>query len=280
MGSAALLGVGVLGAGRLLSAGVEGAAGAPRGSAIASPASAPAVATEVAVAPEGRRMAMEILDVEVGPEQEGYLPVRLATSRGDVECRHYPAAGATRAAVWVPGAIGGWHSPALGLYPRLAEEFKGDGIASLQVRYRQPANLAESVLDVLAGLAYLEAAGVEAVSLTGHSFGGAVVIQAAAASPLARTVVALSTQGYGADPVTALAPRCSILLVHGTADEILAPRNAEYVYQLAGEPKRLVLLEGARHGLDEAAEEVYRVIGGWIRAELGDGGREQATPTG
>ena len=127
--------------------------------------------------------------------------------------------------MWVPGAIGGWHSPALGLYPRLAEEFTAEGIASLQVHYRHPAHLEESLLDVLAGLAYLEEEGIQTVSLTGHSFGGAVVIQAAAVSPLARTVVALSTQAYGADPVGALAPRCSILLVHGTVDEILAPRN-------------------------------------------------------
>ena len=228
--------------------------------------------------PESRQVTMEIHDVEVGAEQEGYLPVTLKTSRGDVECRHYPVEDATRAAVWVPGAIGGWHSPALGLYPRLAGEIKAEGIASLQVRYRQPANLGEPVLDLLAGLAYLEEEGVETVSLTGHSFGGAVVIQAAAASPLARTVVALSTQAYGADPVGSLAPRCSILLVHGTADELLSPRNSELVYELASEPKRLVLVEGARHGLDEGADEVYEVVGEWIRAELRE--TVPATPTG
>jgi hypothetical protein len=222
-------------------------------------------------------MVMEITDVVVGAEQEGYLPVTLATTRGNVECRYYPATGATRAAVWVPGAIGGWHSPALGLYPRLAEEFRADSIASLQVRYRQPANLKESVFDLLAGLAYLEDEGVDTVSLTGHSFGGAVVIQAAAASPLAHTVVALSTQAYGADPVGSLGPRCSILLVHGTDDEILAPRNSELVYQLAKEPKRLVLVEGARHGLDEGAEEIYAIVGEWIRGELRE--MVQATPT-
>ena len=207
---------------------------------------------------------MVIRDVAVGAAEDGYLPVTLDTSRGSVACRYYPAAGSHRAAVWVGGVGGGWDTPARGLYPRLCADLVHEGIASLRVRFRHPTILEEAVLDVLAGLSYLEAEGIAKVALTGHSFGGAVVIQAAAASPLVRTVVALATQSYGTDVVRDLAPRCAVLLIHGTHDQVLAPINAELVYRLAGEPKQVVLLEGAGHVLDEAAQEVYRSTRAWI----------------
>ncbi len=219
--------------------------------------------------PEGERFEMEILDLRVGSvEAEGYQAVTLATNRGDVECRHYPAPNATRAALWVPGAIGGWHTPAGELYPRVSRELQAEGIASLQVLYRQAAMLEECILDVLAGLAYLEGEGIEGVALTGHSFGGAVVIQAAAASSLSRTVVTLSTQGYGADAVTRLSDGCAILLVHGTADEILPPASSGRVYARAREPKRLVLYPGANHNLDQVADDVHYLVHGWILQAL------------
>ena len=185
-----------------------------------------------------------------------------------MEFRHYPAPNAVRAALWVPGAIGGWHSPAADLYPRLSREFLPEGIASLQVLYRQAAVLGECVLDLLAGLAYLEGEGIKAVSMTGHSFGGAVVIQAGAASPLTRTVVTLSTQGNGADAVTRLPDDCSILLVRGTADEILPASSSERVYARAHEPKRLVLYPGANHNLDQVAAEVYDLVHDWTLQAL------------
>ncbi|MDP9359453.1 MAG: alpha/beta hydrolase [Chloroflexota bacterium] len=229
---------------------------------------------------EGERFEMEILDVRVGSvEAEGYRTVTLATSRGDVECRHYPAPNATRAALWVPGAIGGWHTPAGDLYPRLSREFLAEDVTSLQVLYRQAAMLGECILDLLAGLAYLEGEGVEAVSFTGHSFGGAVVIQAGAASPLTRTVVTLATQGYGADAVTRLPDDASILLVHGTADQILPPASSERVYARAHEPKRLMLYPGANHNLDQVAAEVHDLVHDWILQALTDPAGT-ATPTG
>ncbi len=259
--------------------------GAPQGAAARTDVATPATPSspngrEIAVQLEGGRLEMEILDVRVGSVgAEGYRTVTLATSRGDVECRHYPAPNTSRAALWVPGAIGGWHTPADDLYPRLSREFLGEGIASLQVLYRQAARLGECVLDVLAGLAYLEGEGIEAVSLTGHSFGGAVVIQAGAASTLTRTVVTLSTQGAGADAVTQLPDDASILLVHGTADEILPPASSERVYARAREPKRLMLYPGANHNLDQVATEVHDLVHDWILQAL-NASAETATPTG
>jgi pimeloyl-ACP methyl ester carboxylesterase len=207
---------------------------------------------------------MSIEGFEVGPERDGYAPVTVVTSRGRVLCRYHASEGATRGAIWVPGAIGGWHSPANDLYPNMAAELTGHSIASLWVRYRIPAHLEECVLDVLAGLSFLESLGVAKVALAGHSFGGAVVIQAAVHSEIVRTVVTIATQGHGADPASKLGPRCSILLLHGLADQVLPPASSKYAYDIAKQPKQLVLFEGAHHNLDEVAGEARRIVRDWI----------------
>ncbi len=217
---------------------------------------------------------MAISGIEVGQQQpEGYQPVRLKTSRGNVDCRYYPVAGTQRGVIWVGGVGGGWDTPAQGLYPRLCQEFicqefMDEAIASLRVRFRHPTQMEESILDVLAGINYLQSEGVKLIALTGHSFGGAVVIQAAAISQAVRTVVTLATQSYGADAVSQLASPCSILLLHGTADQVLTPACSKYVYELAHEPKRLILYQGADHGLDQVATEVHQVAHDWIVEQL------------
>ena len=207
---------------------------------------------------------------------EGYRTVRLETKRGDVVCRYYAAApDVERAAVWVGGVGGDFDTPAQGLYPRLCRELTAEGIASLRVRFRYPTILEEAVYDLLAGVRHLEREGVLGpVALIGHSFGGAAVIQAAARAPAVRAVVTLATQSYGADPVSRLAPRCAVLLIHGTADEVLPPSSSEHLYRLAGEPKAIRLHKGAGHGLDEAAPEVEREVREWIAAWL----REPSAP--
>ena len=203
-------------------------------------------------------------DVAAAAGEDGYDAFRLRTSTGETACRYYAAPGGRRGVIWVGGAGGGWDTPAEGLYPRLCRELTAEGIASLRVRFRDPASLDRSVVDVLAGVRYLEGNAVEAIGLVGHSFGGAVVIQAAAAAPAVRTVVTLATQSYGARRAGELAPRCSLLLVHGTADRVLPASSSEYVHALAREPKRLVLYEGAGHGLDEVAEPLAELVCGWL----------------
>ncbi len=218
---------------------------------------------------------MEIYDIAAQPTQAGYHEVRLRTSRGDVDCRYYQAPLARRAVIWVGGVGGGWDTPAQGLYPRLCQELTGAGIASLRVRYRHATELGEAILDVLAGIAYLQHESIEHVALVGHSFGGAVVIQAAAASDAVRTVVTLATQSYGATPAADLAPRCSILLIHGAEDQVLPAHCSLYIHNLAGDPKRLIIYDGARHGLDEAAGEVYQAVRDWLVDQLPEDDRSE-----
>ncbi len=211
---------------------------------------------------------MIVQEAEVGRQEDGYHQVKMITSRGAISCRYYQANGAKKAAIWVGGVGGGWDTPARGLYPLLCDHLLKEGIASLRVRYRYPTVLEEAVLDVLAGISYLQDEGIQEIALIGHSFGGAVVIQAAAQAPDVRTVVTLATQSYGADPVAELATRCSLLLLHGTSDRVLPPSSSKYVYQRALEPKRLILYPNADHGLDEAADEVYEVVWDWVVEQL------------
>jgi pimeloyl-ACP methyl ester carboxylesterase len=219
---------------------------------------------------KGEALEMVIHDIEVKPIEEDYHSVRLETSRGNVACRYYQAPGTRRAVIWVGGVGGDWDTPAQGLYPRLCQELIPERIASLRVRYRYPTELQEAILDVLAGIAYLQHGGIDAVALVGHSFGGAVVIQAAAASDVVRTVVTLATQSYGTAPAADLAPRCSILAIHGAEDQVLPPSCSVYVHRLAGEPKHLIIYAGAGHGLDEVAEEVHRAVHDWIVGRLSE----------
>ncbi|GAA6622185.1 alpha/beta hydrolase family protein [Scytonema sp. NUACC26] len=211
---------------------------------------------------------MIVEKAEERPQEEEYHPVRLITSRGSIHCRYYLVENAKKAAILVGGVGGDWDTPARGLYPLLGEVLRKDGIASLRVQYRNSTDLVESTLDVLAGLTYLQDKGIEEFALIGHSFGGAVVIQAAAQSADVRTVVALATQSYGTDPASELATRCSLLLLHGTSDPVLPSSCSQYVYQVAREPKRIVLYPNAGHGLDEVADEVYLVVRDWIVQQL------------
>jgi len=207
-------------------------------------------------------------DVQVKLRQDSYYPTQLITNDGPIDLRYYQVMDAQQAIIWVGGVGGGWDTPAHGLYPRLCQELMDEGLASLRVRYRHPTILQDAILDVRAGMAYLQSVGMKAVALVGHSLGGAVVIQAAAASSMARSVVTLATQSYGTESVSDLASDCSLLLVHGTDDESLPALCSQFVYQRAHEPKRLVLYQGAHHGLTEVAEEVYQLVTDWIREQM------------
>ena len=197
-----------------------------------------------------------------------YREIAVPSARGPVQCRWYAPHVNGAAVLWVGGIGGGWDTPARLLYPRLADRLQQDGIGSLRIRFRNPTDLEEAVHDVSTGLDYLLQEGVERIGLVGHSFGGAVVIEAAATTPHSRAVVTLATQSYGTDRVGELNSDCALLLIHGTRDSVLTPANSQYVHRLAHEPKRLQLYRGAAHGLDEAAEEVEGLVHAWLVTHL------------
>ncbi len=207
--------------------------------------------------------------VSVGPVgEDGWHAVELVSGRGVTQCRLLDADTA-RVVLWVGGAGGGWDSPARQLYPRLARLLaEVDGIGSLRVQFRHPTHLGESVHDVLAGLSFLAAQNADRIGLCGHSFGGAVVIRAAALSQASRAVVTLAAQSHGAEEIALLGPHCPVLLIHGMADHVLPPTCSRQLYNLARYERRLVLHDGADHGLDEVSPLVEREVRDWFRDHL------------
>ncbi len=201
------------------------------------------------------------------PEGEGYQELLLDTERGEVAVRFHDVPGARAAVLMAGGVGGGFDTPAHRLYPRLAWALRSGGIAAVHLCYRDPRNLEEAVYDVLAGVTFLEGRGVGHVGLVGHSFGGAVMIAAGVLSPRVTTVVGLASQSYGTGAVAQLAPK-ALLLLHGTADTILPAACSLSIHQRAGEPKRLELMPGAGHGLDEAAEPVFALTHEWLLRTL------------
>ena len=196
--------------------------------------------------------------------------IAIPSERGAVRCAWHAADGADAAVVMVGGGDGGLDGPAEALYPDLARDLAGRGVASLRVDFRVhafPGPLEEGVHDVLRGVAFLESEGIARAGLLGHSFGGAVAIEAGARSERAAAVATLATQTAGAQRVGELAPR-PLLLVHGLADARLPPDCSRLLYGMAGEPKRLELLEGATHSLRQRREDVRRLLLGWFAAAL------------
>lgn len=170
----------------------------------------------------------------------------------------------------VGGGDGGLDGPANALYPDLAAGLAAHGVAALRVDFRVhafPGPMHEGVFDVLRGIDFLAAEGVTRAGLAGHSFGGAVVIEAGVRSDMVESVATLATQTAGAQRVAELAPT-PLLLVHGLADVRLPPDCSRLLHDLAGKPKRLELLAGATHSLRQRREELRTLLLDWFSETL------------
>jgi dipeptidyl aminopeptidase/acylaminoacyl peptidase len=170
----------------------------------------------------------------------------------------------------VGGTDGGFDGPADGIYPSLAQDLLRHDIGSLRLDFRihvAPGPVEEGAYDVLAGVSLLKGVDAGKVALIGHSYGGAVVITAAALSPAVSAAVTLSTQSAGTALAGRVAPR-PLLLIHGAEDRRLPPDCSRYVYRMAGEPKQLLILPGARHSLRQRREDLRRTLVSWFREKV------------
>ena len=214
---------------------------------------------------------VENIDLPDGDIGEG---LRFQTNRGSMDAILHRAPNADQAVIWVCGARGGFGGPGPGTYARMAQQFAGNGITSLRLDYRMPNDVFECALDLLAGVTHLKDTGHQPVVVVGHSFGGAVVIAAGANSSHIKGVVALSPQTFGAGMAGKVAPR-KLLVVHGKADTRLPFSCGQQIYDMAKEPKELVLYEGAEHRLEECRDDLETLLGRWIpetlAADIGPG---------
>jgi alpha/beta superfamily hydrolase len=224
------------------------------------------VAAAEAAGEASEDLELSITAVAARERPDSALDIVIKTTRGEIEGVLHVCEGEPAAAIYVGGALGGLDGPASGIYRRLSIELAGrtdgGGLTGLRLNYRQPGEFEECVLDTLAGVSFLRGVGAKSVVLIGHSFGGAVAIKAGGLSDAVRGVAALSSQLYGTRSVDRLDK--PLLLVHGTADPVLDAAASKDIHQRAREPKRLVLYEGADHGLVSCAEKLFELLSAWM----------------
>jgi alpha/beta superfamily hydrolase len=161
------------------------------------------------------------------------------------------------------GAMGGLLGPADGLFHDLGVAFSERGIGSIRIGYRRPNDLEACVVDVVAAAEVAGRLGARRFVVVGHSFGGAVAINAGIAlGTHAAGIVTLSTQSAGCERADLIGDT-PLLLLHGDADELLPPMASEMVRMIAGTGE-LVILPSAGHLLREAGEELRGRLGAWI----------------
>jgi len=213
-------------------------------------------------------LTLSILGVRTVPgDVPGEMTVVLNTTRGEITTHLRPCEGRTGCVIFLGGAGGGVRGPANEVYERIGEELVTAGVTSLRVEYREPGEFEECVVDALAGASFLKGIGATEAVVVGHSFGGAVAIKAGELNELISAVVAMSSQRFGTQTVEQLGK--PLLLIHGSNDDILDQAASQDIFERAGDPKRLEILEGAGHGLRETADEVHDLLHDFITDAVG-----------
>lgn len=200
--------------------------------------------------------------------ENGYTDLTVRLEDVSIKTHYYSAEEKGRALLTVGGVGGGFDTPAHGLYPTLGRDFCKEAISTLHLKYRYATNLVSCIEDVICGIEALALLGHNSVALIGHSLGGAVVLAAAVLRPEVVSIITLATQSYGAIEAARKLQKQSLLLIHGLNDHILPPLCSEQVYQMAQCPKKLYLLPGTGHLLDEVASDVSEICMQWIRHTL------------
>ena len=207
----------------------------------------------------------------IGRQQATITPtlrqIELYTWEGLLSLHWHGSPTARNVVVACGGAIGGTLGPGTALYHQLGAHFGADvdqDIGVIRVGYRRPNDLDACTLDVLAAASLASRTGAERFVVLGHSFGGAVAIQAGTLlGEYTAGVVTLATQSAGCEVGEKLAADgVPVLLLHGDNDDVLPFFASQLVQMLTG--GELVILPGASHGLSEVSEELRDRLLAWI----------------
>lgn len=199
---------------------------------------------------------LELLAMQQVQIAEGLRHLELYTMHGLLTLLWHGDPELEHAIICVGGAMGGLLGPDGGLYQQLGDALPELGIGVVRVGYRKPNDLDRCVHDTLATMELVARHGARQFVPLGHSFGGAVAVQAAAHLDRRSVpgVVTFATQSAGCEAAEHLGDR-DLLFFHGTADTILPSFASEMVAMLAGTGE-LVLLDGADHLLAPAGAEI------------------------
>ncbi len=222
--------------------------------------------------PNGPRSPLELLEVMAREEvviNEDLRHLEIYTMRGLLTILWQGPVDAEHVVLMSGGGMGGLLGPAGGLYHDLGVSFAEQGIGTLRVGYRKANDLVRCVHDVAAAADLASRAGGERFVTVGHSFGGAVAVQAGMVlGQHCAGIVTLSTQSAGCEDAGLLDAAVPVLLLHGDRDEILPPDTSAVVRMLIGHGD-LEILPGAGHLLTEASEHLRSRLEDWIPTHLG-----------
>lgn len=222
---------------------------------------------------DGPRSPLDLLEVLATEEvaiDTGLRHLELYTLRGLLTILWHGPPDAHDVVLMVGGGMGGLLGPAHGLYLDLGRAFADAGIGTLRIGYRQPNDLGRCVHDVAAAADLASRRGARRFVTVGHSFGGAVAIQAGIVlAGHCAGVVTLSTQSAGCEDAAALT--APLLLLHGDRDELLPAETSRIVQALAGHGD-VEILPGVGHLLAEAHDVLRERLGTWIPERLADAG--------
>jgi len=194
--------------------------------------------------------------------------LEIYTMRGLLTILWHGPVDSDRVVVMGGGGMGGLLGPAGGLYHDLGTQFAEAGIGTMRVGYRKPTDLVRCVHDLAAAGDLASRAGSDRFVTVGHSFGGAVAVQAGMVlGSYCRGIVTLATQSAGCEDAGALAEDVPVLLLHGDRDEILPPDTSMVVRMLIGHGE-VEILPGTGHLMTEAADHLRERLGAWIPDHL------------
>jgi pimeloyl-ACP methyl ester carboxylesterase len=208
------------------------------------------------------RMATD--EVTIAP---GLRLVETYTMRGMLKLLWYGDPAAEEVVLLGAGGMGGFLGPARGLYAHLGTELARHGTGAVCVDYRRPGDLDASLLDVAATADWAMRSGARRFVCVGHSFGGAVAVQAGTTlRGFCAGVVTLATQSAGCEMAELLGD-IPLLLVHGDRDEILSANDSAMVRSLAGHGD-LRVFPDTGHQLNEIHRELRTLLLDWIPAQF------------
>ncbi len=198
-----------------------------------------------------------------------FRPAVLDTSNGIVESRWYEGAKGGSAILWLGDAVGGFDSPANGLYDRLAVAFQAQGVGSLRVQYRLAADPIQDGLDALVAAYLLQRLEVSRIVPVGWGLGAVGALEVARRFDTVAAVALLAPRAVPAKAAAGLDR--PLLILHGTGDRVAPTQASRDLIAKAAEPKRIVYFPDADHDLATCAAEVEAELTTWLDRQLGVG---------